>query len=129
MTKKDLAEALEEIRKQPEIAERMKQESVNSPQDVPAFWAEVLAEKGYNVSSEEIAAFIQEAEGERRKKTQEHAGKIELLSDQDLEEVAGGGDHPECESSYKDKENCWLSDACDYYINFYSGYICEHKWG
>ena len=120
MTKKEIAEALEEARKQPEIAEKVKQET---PQDVPAFWAKVLAEKGYNVSPEEITSFIREAEEERRKKT---AGKIEELSDQELEAVAGGKDHPECKDTYKDYENCWVEDGCDNILIRYDAYLCKN---
>ena len=124
MTKKEIAEALEELRKQPEICEKMKQET---PEDVPAFWAKVLAEKGCNVSSEEIASYIQEAEEERRKKTQENAGKIEEVSDQELEKVAGGKDHPECKDTFKDRENCWVNDACDAVYNEYDKYYCHYS--
>ena len=125
MTKKEIAEVLEEVRKQPEIAERVKQES---PQDISAFWAKILAEKGYNVSSEEIASFIREAEEERRKKTQENAGKIVELSDQELDKVAGGGDHSDCSYTYKDKENCWCYDACDIVDIYYTAYICKYTY-
>ena len=119
MNKKELAEALEEVRKQPEIGEKVKQDS---PKDVPVFWAKVLTEKGYNVSSEEIASFIQEAEEERKKTT---AGKIKELQDQELEEVAGGRWHPQCEYTYKDKENCWAEDGCDNVFIWYDNYICK----
>ena len=108
---------MEEARKQPEIGENQE-----SPQDVPAFWAEVLTEKGYNVSSEEIASYIREAEEERRKKT---AGKIEELPDDALSEVAGGGDHWDCEFTYKDGENCWAEDACDAVLIDYDSYQCK----
>ena len=123
MTKKEIADALEEVRYQSEIVEKMKQEN---PEDVPAFWAEVLAEKGCNVSSDEIASFIREAEEERRKKTQENAGKIDEVPDEMLGEVAGGGDHPNCFYTYKDRENCWQFDACDMVNMIYAGYICKH---
>ena len=119
MTKKELAEALEEVRKQPEIGEKVNEES---PRDVPAFWAKVLTEKGYNVTPEEIASFIKEAEEERRKKT---AGKIEELSDQELEAVAGGKDHAECYYTFKDRENCWHEDGCDAVYIQYDGYLCH----
>ena len=126
MTKKEIAEALEELRNQPEIGEKVKQDS---PEDVSAFWAKVLTEKGYDVSSEEIASFIREAEEERRKKT---AGKIEELPDQELEEVAGGYEcdrlykykHPECKYTFHDKENCWAEDGCDVTFIWYDGYLC-----
>ena len=117
MTKKELAEALEEVRKQPEIGENQE-----CPEDVSVFWAKVLTEKGYDVSSEEISSFIQEAEEERRKKT---AGKIELLPDQDMEKVAGGGDHAECYYTFKDQENCWHEDGCDFVYIQYDGYLCH----
>ena len=129
MTKKELAEALEEVRQLPEIGERVKQET---PEDVSAFWAKVLTEKGYDVSSEEIASFIQEAEEEQRKKTQENAGKIEEVSDQVLEEVAGGYEctqmfkqtHPDCKYTFHDKENCWAEDGCDISFIWYDDYLC-----
>ena len=122
MTKKEIAEALEELRYQPDIGERAKQENT---EDVPAFWAKILTEKGYSVSSEEIASFIREAEEERRNKTQENAGKIEELPDQELEAVAGGKDHPKCHYTYKDYENCWREDACDIINIYYLGYLCK----
>ena len=119
MTKKELAEALEEVRQLPEIGENQER-----PQDVSAFWAKVLTEKGYTVSSEEVASFIQEAEEERRKKT---AGKIEEVSDEMLAEVAGGGDHWDCEFTYKDRENCWAEDACDAVLIDYDSYLCKYE--
>ena len=119
MTKKEIAEALEEVRNQPETGEKVKQEP---PQDVSEFWAKILTGKGYNVSSEEIASFIREAEEERRKKT---AGKIEELSDQELEEVAGGKGHTNCKFSFENYENCWAEDGCDYAFIWYEGYLCK----
>ena len=122
MTKKEIADVLEEVRRSPEIVEKVKKDS---PQDISAFWAKVLIEKGYNVSSEEIASFIREAEEERRKKT---AGKIEELSDQKLAEVAGGKKyHSDCRYTYKNEENCWHDDACDIVYYEYGGYICNHN--
>ena len=124
MTKKELAEALEELRNQPEIGKKMKQET---PEDVPAFWAEVLTEKGYNVSSGEISSFIREAEEERRQKT---ADKIAELPDQELEAVAGGGEviggkgHQDCQDTYRDRENCWYEDGCDNVFQQYDDYDC-----
>ena len=87
-------------------------------------WKLWLGEKTNAIATLIGASFIREAEEERRKKT---AGKIELLSDQDLEEVAGGGDHWDCEFTYKDRENCWAEDACDAVLIDYDSYLCKYE--
>ena len=49
------------------------------------------------------------------------------LDDDELEQLVGGGENADCESSYQHKENCWLNDGCDKVWRDYEGYQCSDK--
>lgn len=99
---------------------------------------------GYEITKEELAG-----EAAQRRETLDTARQtaekeVEELSADDLDKVAGGsgigvanclgtpktvefneGDYPDCKYTYKDKENCWLNDACDCAIYMYEDYNCN----
>ena len=47
------------------------------------------------------------------------------LDDEELSQLAGGGESEECFSTFQHRENCILSDACDNFYIEYTGYYCD----
>ena len=127
MEKSEIAKILEEVRANPDVVEELReQDSPGTLEEVAAVWTKAAVSLGHSVSEEEISAYIREAEEEMRRKAQDTKDEIETLSEQELEDVAGGKGHSQCQVSYKDKENCWIADGCDNVAVVYPGYKC-HK--
>lgn len=78
-------------------------------------YIKVAGELGIELTEEEIKEYLsaKEASGQ--------------LDDEELSQLSGGGDHPECKDTFKDKENCWWDDACDLINSYYEGYDCKHN--
>lgn len=104
--------------------------SKNKPQsldDMADVLGGVAKESGYPLSKDDFLSIFRGIE-EKTKTTQ---GKVNKLSDSDLAAVSGGGTKDNaansfCSDSYKDKENCWWDDGCDYIVNYYPYYLCSH---
>ena len=113
----------------------------------------VAAHFGYEISKEELVkAFDKKAEKlDSARQAAEKA--ISELSLDDLDNVAGGDGvyvgvanclgtptpavyveeelgekHDNCRFSFRDKENCWLEDACDITFMGYLDYVCNNKY-
>ena len=79
---------------------------------------------------------MEEKKGLNKEEFFENLKKLDLdsielpdeLPEELLEKVAGGVVIPEekCKDTFKDKENCWFNDGCDYTINSYNTYKCKH---
>ena len=127
MEKNEIAKILEEVRANPDVVKELReQDSPGTLEEVAAVWTKAAAGLGHSVSEEEILVYIKGTEEEMRRKAQNTKDEIENLSEQELEDVAGGKGHSQCQFSYKDKENCWVTDACDNVAVVYPGYKC-HK--
>ena len=87
----------------------------------------VALENGYPLSEDDLIALFKEM----KESTDEVAKKVEKLSEADLAAVAGGGGNNAanyiCADTYKDKENCWFNDGCDFTYNWYPYYICKRS--
>ena len=87
---------------------------------------EIARRFGYEITKEEL---LQASEA--RCKAIEAAGQaakeaVEELSIDQLDMVAGGKKYnDDCNDTYKDKENCWLTDGCDVSYIGYSDYRCK----
>ena len=128
MDKNEIAKVLEEVRSNPEVVKKLReQKNPETLEEAAAVWAKAAAGLGYDLSEEEISAYIREAAEQMKRRTQEKEAGIENLSQQELEEVAGGkAPYEVCHDTYRDRENCWLNDGCDNAIVMYPGYLC-HK--
>lgn len=79
-------------------------------------YAEIAEKLGVELTVEEINEYFdsKSASGE--------------LDDSELSQLTGGANVKEnsaCSNTYKNKENCWLSDGCDFAIKKYDDYMCN----
>ena len=79
----------------------------------------------YPLSKDDIRLILADC----KKKTDETAVAVGKLPDSDLSAVAGGKNAANyiCQDTYKDKENCWFNDGCDFAVNWYPYYICKRN--
>ncbi|MBQ9317331.1 MAG: Nif11-like leader peptide family RiPP precursor [Atopobiaceae bacterium] len=69
---------------------------------------------GYEFTPEELAeAFAEKAKDVRA------SLEGQELSDEELEQVAGGGERAECSSDFNPKDSCYFDDRCTKTWNFY----------
>lgn len=128
MDKSTIAEILEKIRGDEEAQKFLKENGpAETLEETAELWSSAAAGMGYEIDAKEIREYMNDAESSLKQKAKENGEMIEALSDEELEQVAGGGDHPDCKSSFKDRENCWFNDACDVINKKYSDYKCHYN--
>ena len=88
-------------------------------------YAKIAEDLGYDLSDADLDSYIADQEEYLQAKAKAAAKEIRELPGDELELAAGGGNNPECTNSYKDKENCWIHDACDIVNNHYPNYQCH----
>ena len=98
----------------------------SGPADACKVYAELAQEKGFDVSADDIAAYVRSQSKDRKEKTDAAAEAVERVADDEMDRVAGGGDYPECKDTFKQRENCWSNDGCDVANNHYKYYACHH---
>ncbi|MBR5108739.1 MAG: Nif11 family protein [Clostridia bacterium] len=130
---------LKALKEKPQAKELL--ESVEAPKNdeerIQAYIA-IAGKLGYSLTAEDFTAFEQAAAAERMRMTDAQAEALEKLDDQELEDVAGGqrdasnGDtccdtHGPCDYSFKNRENCWTTDGCDWTFIHYDDYTCKNN--
>jgi hypothetical protein len=83
-------------------------------EEIIAAYVDVANKLGVALTTEEAQAYL----------TSDKTGSAEL-DDEELSQLAGGGDPEECFSTFQHRENCILSDACDNFYIEYIGYYCD----
>lgn len=77
--------------------------------------AEVAQKLGYDLPLTDLKEYIDKMEEEIKKNTDDVSCEIKDISDDDLDDVAGGikyGYHPGvCKDTYAHYENCWTNDG------------------
>lgn len=53
------------------------------------------------------------------------ADEVRELSSEQLDKVAGGKDHSDCQDTYISEENCFHNDGCDLAYHYYPNYACS----
>lgn len=91
-------------------------EKPDTAEETYAAYAEIAEKLGMELSAEQIRAYLES-----------RTTSTEQLDDEELEQVAGGGDNTACKYSYKDKQNCWNKDACDLIYHKYDDYTCKRN--
>ena len=81
--------------------------------------AAIARETGYDVSAEELEELLKDMKKTVAKTSDKAADGVEKLNPEDLDRMAGGGDHDKCEETYKDNENCPYHDRCAKLLNMY----------
>ena len=90
-------------------------------------YARIAGELGIDLTEAEISEEIAAREKAQAERTAQAAAGIKDLAPDELDAVAGGVVNPpnNCKETYKDKENCWWTDACDHVNNSYPYYKCK----
>lgn len=96
------------------------------PDEVIKSYSELAKRLGQDVSEADLAAFFKEKAEALKARTDAAIEKVEELSLDDLQAVAGGM-HDKCANTYTDRENCYLLDGCDQVIFPYDYYKCQHN--
>ena len=125
MFEHNIGAILDELRTEPRTAELLKgKEAPKTPEEAVEMYAAVAKELGYDLTAEELTAYIREQDAARKARTEERAEAVRRLDDSEIAAVTGGGEHADCKDTFKDYENCWFNDACDMVMNSYPGYKC-----
>ena len=116
---------IEQINSDPDVQELLKNRPKgDNREDEIKVYTGLAAQLGYTFTEADLKEAVEEKRNLRMEKTEEAAAGIEELSDEVLDRVAGGKDHQECKNTYKDREDCWRSDSCDWIVNLYDNSIC-----
>ena len=92
------------------------QERKQTLEEIVSAYVDIAAQLGVNIMAEEIEAYFEE-------KLNKATASGEL-DDDELSSLYGGASNG-CYVSYVDRENCWLTDGCDYINNNYDNYNCS----
>jgi hypothetical protein len=118
---------LEELAKKPELAKELG----DMPKDFTidekiSAYAGLAKKLGYDITEDDFKKYVSEADKAAQDKTGEVADDLAKLSDEELDDVAGGGANPNCKDTFLDKENCWSNDGCEAINNYYPNYQCRN---
>ena len=126
MSKESAIKFLRELKTNEKAKELLQgRERPKSKDEAIKAYAEIAAELGEDISPEDFARALEEIEAEIHQKTEAVSADMVELDDDDLEGVAGGKDHPECENTVDYSDWCGLNDWC---VNFDNQYECEYDW-
>lgn len=119
----------EALQKDPgSIASLMPKEKPETEEGLIAAYVQVAKKLNCEVTQEELKAAYEDICKAVAARTEVDESGVQKISLEELDQVAGGlfddGDHVECKSTYKHRENCWFVDACDNTIFDYKGYWC-----
>ena len=88
-------------------------------------YADIARQLGYDITEADLKDYIAKKEDLVAARTKEAEAEIKELPDEVLEQVAGGKkEHDECKDTYRDYENCWAKDGCDFALIWYGDYHC-----
>ena len=128
MAEKSIKAFINAIATDPKAKELLK--GTAQPEDLDAeirIYADIARQLGYDVTEEELKAYLEKFTGPLKERTEEAVAGIQELPDETLEHVAGGTkEHDNCKDTYRNYENCWVNDGCDSIYHKYSDYVC-HK--
>ena len=130
MSEMNARKFFETLQKDPDsIASLMPKEKPETEEGLIAAYVEVAKKLNCEVTSEELKAAYEDICRAVAARTEADENSVQDISPEELDQVAGGlfggdGDHSECKSTYKHRENCWFIDACDKAIYSYKGYWC-----
>ena len=122
-----------------ELLEGMEQRARTEQMDAPDAIAEVAVRLGYELSPADVRELMEQEDAQRKARTDEAASLVKL-SDDELDDVAGGFWHfdtpkgtcnrlqhsnnrkPGCKEDFTD-DDCYVNDACEWYaVNYFD---CE----
>ena len=72
----------------------------------------IARESGYDTTDEELEEILKKTRESVAEASDQAAKDLEKLPREELDQVAGGKDHSICKDTYKDSDNCWMTDKC-----------------
>ncbi len=139
MAREIVAAFFEALKKNPQAMEKIRNGiQASEDKDRNAVYTGLAKEMGFEVTGEDLEAFVREEAEKLKEKTDEKIAGLRDLEDEALFAVAGGGasghthgeKHPDCKYDFMDMENCYFTDACDNTFLYYSDYLCDwHNYG
>ena len=128
MSNKEIAKVLEElVANEQAIAMLKEYEKPDATEDdrIKAY-VEVAKKCGYSLTAEEFRSYAEETAKAVKASTDKAANTVKEVSDDELAAVAGGkASWEKCKDTYKDQENCWINDGCDFAFHIYDWYGCK----
>ncbi len=92
MSKEIAIRFIEEVRENKRAVELLKSKgTLTDKEELAKLLAEMAAESGKEISEEDFAEALKEIDAAVRQKTDAAAADLEVLADEDLKNVAGGG--------------------------------------
>ena len=134
MSNKEIAKVLEELAANEQAKAILKEYEKPDATDEDRIKAYVeVAEKcGYSLTADDLRAYAEEMANDVKASTDKAADAVKEVSDDEMEAVAGGyylqkcnWANLQCKDTYEDKENCWVTDGCDYVFEIYPYYSCK----
>lgn len=113
MSKQEALRFLQQAESDAEFAEKVRA-ALTGEAEAEASFSSVAADLGFAFTEEELL----EASAEHRSEKLAELDAV-AMDDQELEQVAGGGDRYECKDTYRQGENCFNNDECDRIYHFY----------
>ena len=113
---------LETVQNDPAAKEQLKDiQNPKSGLDVVEGYSKIAKALGYDLTKKDIAEGLQNFVKEQQARTAKAESEVEkaVLSEENLENIAGGKFEGICASSYEPNEWCWFSDSCSVVINGY----------
>ncbi len=139
-----ISQFLDYLKTDPEAGEKLgdlKKPESGSEDELLKYYAEAASRLGYDITESELRASREELTAKRASRTEELEKSIMALSDDELENVAGGRGgygcvtkvlcydvqmgHENCSNTFLDQEDCGRIDACDKNRGQYDDYICR----
>ncbi len=119
---------LEMLKSDPEIMEKIRSMGpVKSEEEKIKVLSGIAREKGVELTAEDLKEYLAGKKTEQNDRTEAGIAQLEDMPDEELAAAAGGApkEHDNCVDTYRDKENCWLTDGCDAVFERYDGYECS----
>ena len=96
------------VRTDPGIRARLESiEKQSDPDDIICRYAEEAHRMGLDVTETDLREMLAAEITKRASRTDKTVKEIQMLSDDEVTDVAGGRDDHQCQDTYRDYENCW----------------------
>ncbi len=121
MAEKKFNAFLEALKTSP-LAKQKLQDSdpPKSEEEKIAMYLALAKEIGFDLTTEDLKAYLLNREQSLRKKTDAQAQEIQKLDDDELAQASGGvNKRSACKYTYSYSDDCWINDKCDRLNVFY----------
>ena len=129
MEAKEVYSIMEKIFSSPEAEELLKEAKPETEEKEIEAYLKLAEKMGYRLTADDLKEAAKIREEEVRASSELAAQGYTKIAADSLENNSGGAESDEpnqkCAYTYKDWENCWISDGCDHFLQEYSYYRCK----